>query len=179
MTPLKVFSANLHLGVLALTVVGLLSAQGCALTAGSPLAPADKSIGTFPPQPVSPQSKVDEAAVPKPAVKPPATTHHIGKASWYGPGLTGKKTASGEIFDDGKFTAAHKSLPLGSTAKVTNLSNGKLVKVAINDRGPFAGNRIIDLSRAAARAIGMVDDGVVQVRIDPLTSDGMEVGSVD
>lgn len=179
MTPLKVFSSNLHLGMLAI-IVGLLSAQGCALTSGSPLAPADKGIETFPPQePVSPQSKVDEAAVLKPAAKPPAAALHIGKASWYGPGLTGKKTASGEIFDDGKFTAAHRTLPLGSTAKVTNLSNGKSVKVAINDRGPFAVNRIIDLSRAAARAIGMVDDGVVQVRIDPLTGDGMEVGSVD
>lgn len=179
MTPLKVFSSNQHLGVLALTV-GLLSAQGCALTSGSPLAPVDKSIETFPPQDLaSPQSKVDEATLPKPAVKKPATTHHVGNASWYGRGFSGKKTASGEIFDDGKFTAAHKSLPLGSTAKVTNLSNVKSVKVAINDRGPFAGNRIIDLSRAAARAIGMVDDGVVQVRIDPLTGDGMEVGSVD
>lgn len=103
----------------------------------------------------------------------------MGNASWYGRGFSGKKTASGEIFDDGKFTAAHKSLPLGSTAKVTNLSNGKSVKVAINDRGPFAGNRIIDLSRAAARAIGMLDDGVIRVRIDPLTADGTELGSVD
>ncbi len=179
MTPLKVFSSNLHLGVLTLTVA-LLSAQGCALTSGSPLAAVDKNIETFPPQDLaSPQSKVEEAALPKAAVKKPATTHHVGNASWYGRSFSGKKTASGEIFDDGKFTAAHKSLPLGSTVKVTNLSNGKSVKVAINDRGPFAGNRIIDLSRAAARAIGMLDDGVIRVRIDPLTADGTELGNVD
>ncbi|MGH7852876.1 MAG: septal ring lytic transglycosylase RlpA family protein, partial [Candidatus Binatia bacterium] len=178
MNPSKVFLSNMHLGVLALTL-GPLSAQGCALTSVSPLLPADKSVETTPPQQsVSPQTEVSEAPPVKPAAKPKPV--NIGEASWYGPGFTGKKTASGEIFDDGKFTAAHKTLPLGSAAKVTNLSNGKSVKVEINDRGPYAGKRIIDLSRAAAHAIGMIDDGVVQVRIDPLTKNGwVEADNVD
>ena len=72
------------------------------------------------------------------------------------------------MFDDRKFTAAHKSLPMGSKVRVTNLENGRSVNVEINDRGPFAGNRMIDLSRAAAYALGMIDDGVVRVRIEPL-----------
>jgi len=167
MNPAKVLSSHLHLGIFALTVA-LFSAQGCALTSPSAVAPAIETIS--PQQPLGPQTKGAEAPVVKPTVTPKPV--NIGQASWYGPGFTGKKTASGEIFDDRKFTAAHKTLPLGSAAKVTNLSNGKSVKVAINDRGPYAGNRIIDLSRAAAHAIGMIDDGVVQVRIDPLTAEG-------
>jgi rare lipoprotein A len=103
-----------------------------------------------------------------------------GRASWYGPGFRGKRTASGEIFDDNKLTAAHKTLPLGTSAKVTNLSNGKSVTVEINDRGPFVDGRIIDLSQAAAHALGMVERGVAHVRIEPvITDNGQEVSSVD
>ena len=93
---------------------------------------------------------------------------HIGEASWYGPGFDGKKTASGEIFDDSKLTAAHKTIPLGSKAKVTNLTNGKTVEVKINDRGPFIEGRMVDLSRAAAKALGMIDRGTARVQIDLL-----------
>lgn len=93
---------------------------------------------------------------------------HIGEASWYGPGFEGKKTASGEIFDDSKLTAAHKTIPLGSKAKVTNLTNGKTVEVKINDRGPFIDGRMVDLSRAAAKALGMIDRGTARVQIDLL-----------
>ena len=171
MYPSKVSSSHLQLGALALSFA-LLLAQGCALTSGLPSSP-DEGVEIIPPQhPVSPQTKASETPAVTPAAKPQPIA--VGQASWYGRAFTGKKTASGEIFDDGKFTAAHKTLPLGSAVKVTNLSNGKSVKVAINDRGPFAGNRIIDLSRAAARAIGMIDDGVIEVRIDPLT-DGSAV----
>jgi rare lipoprotein A len=91
-----------------------------------------------------------------------------GQASWYGPGFHGKKTASGEIFDQGRLTAAHKTLPLGTKAKVTNLENGNSVEVEINDRGPYVGNRVIDLSRAAANALGFVESGLTLVRIEPL-----------
>ena len=89
----------------------------------------------------------------------------IGKASWYGPKYHGRKTACGEIFDMNKLTAAHKKLPLGSIVKVTNLKNGKSVIVRINDRGPYARGRIIDLSLAAAKKLDMVEDGVVKVRV--------------
>jgi rare lipoprotein A len=90
----------------------------------------------------------------------------VGTASWYGPGFNGKKTASGERFDQNKLTAAHRSLPLDTVVTVTNLDNGKAVKVEINDRGPYSGKRVIDLSRAAARKLDMTDDGTARVRIE-------------
>lgn len=90
----------------------------------------------------------------------------VGKASWYGPGFNRKRTASGERFKKGAMTAAHKTLPFGTVVKVTNLRNGKSVKVRINDRGPFVEGRIIDLSKGAAKKIDMVKAGVVPVRLD-------------
>lgn len=97
-------------------------------------------------------------------VKQVKTFSQTGKASWYGPGFNGKKTASGERFDMHAYTAAHKTLPIPSYAKVTNLSNGKSVIVRINDRGPFHGNRVIDLSKGAASKIGF--SGVANVRVE-------------
>ena len=90
----------------------------------------------------------------------------VGEASWYGPGFHGKETASGETFDQKDMTAAHPSLPMGSVAKVTNLENGKKVEVRINDRGPFKGDRAIDLSSAAANKIDMKKGGTTQVKIE-------------
>ena len=95
-----------------------------------------------------------------------------GQASWYGPGFHGKKTASGEIFDQRKLTAAHKTLPLGSKAKVTNLENGNTVEVEINDRGPYVGQRVIDVSHAAANALGFVESGLTLVRIELMPDEG-------
>nr|MDJ0983204.1 septal ring lytic transglycosylase RlpA family protein [Kiloniellales bacterium] len=74
----------------------------------------------------------------------------VGEASWYGPGFQGRKTASGVRFNMNALTAAHRSLPFGTQVRVTNVENGRTVVVTINDRGPFAGGRIIDLSKAAA-----------------------------
>ncbi|HEY2920319.1 MAG TPA: septal ring lytic transglycosylase RlpA family protein [Candidatus Binatia bacterium] len=91
-----------------------------------------------------------------------------GKASWYGRGFHGKPTASGEVFDQRLMTAAHKTLPLGSRARVINLKNGNSVEVTINDRGPFEPGRIIDLSRAAAGELGILESGLAQVRIELL-----------
>ena len=90
----------------------------------------------------------------------------VGKASFYGQEFQGGKTASGEEFDKKEFTAAHRSLPFGTIVRVTNLNNGKMVFVTINDRGPFIKNRIIDLSKAAAMQLGLVDNGVGRVRIE-------------
>ena len=97
-----------------------------------------------------------------------AEAHGIqtGKASWYGPGFHGKKTASGERFNQQALTAAHRSLPLGTRARVTNLKNGKVVLVKINDRGPYHGGRVIDLSRAAARHLAL--GGLSRVRIEAM-----------
>jgi rare lipoprotein A len=93
-----------------------------------------------------------------------------GIASWYGGKFQGRTTANGEIFDTNKFTAAHKTLPFGTMVKVTNLENGSTTVVRINDRGPFIPGRIIDLSRAAAMAIGMTGRGIARVRIEELES---------
>jgi len=88
-----------------------------------------------------------------------------GNASFYADSFQGRKTASGETFRQSKKTAAHKTLPFGTKVKVTNLKNGKTVKVRINDRGPFVAGRMIDLSKGAARKLGMVRDGVAEVSI--------------
>jgi len=94
-----------------------------------------------------------------------------GIASWYGgrDGFEGKPTASGEIYDSSLLTAAHRELPLGSVVDVTNLDNGKTVRVRINDRGPFVFGRVIDLSRAAAREIGLIGPGVGSVCLTVVT----------
>lgn len=89
-----------------------------------------------------------------------------GEASWYGPGFHGRKTATGQRYDPQDLTAAHRKLPLGTSATVTNLENGRQVEVEINDRGPYAGGREIDLSKAAAERLGILDDGTAPVRIE-------------
>lgn len=97
----------------------------------------------------------------------------VGEASWYGPGFQGGKTASGERFDTHEMTAAHKTLPFGTLLKVTNLETNLWTIVKINDRGPYARGRIIDLSRAAKDAIGM--SGTAQVRIEIITGEESEM----
>ena len=92
-----------------------------------------------------------------------------GTASWYGPGFDGKQTANGETFDTTKLTAAHQTLPFGTLLRVTNLENGLIVVVRVNDRGPFVGGRIIDLSRAAAEKLDMVGNGTASVRLELLS----------
>lgn len=92
----------------------------------------------------------------------------VGKASWYGPKFHGRPTASGEIFNQHSFTAAHPYLGFGTKVRVTNLNNGRSVIVRINDRGPFVHNRIIDLSKAAASTIGLIRSGIAPVRIEVL-----------
>ena len=91
-----------------------------------------------------------------------------GNASWYGGRFHGRKTASGERFDMHSFTGAHRELPFGTIIRVTNLRNGREVYVRVNDRGPFVKGRIVDLSRAAAKAIGFNGRGVIRVRVEVL-----------
>ena len=105
----------------------------------------------------APKSQKTAKAEPKP--------YQVGTASWYGKQFHGKTTASGEDFDMFELTAAHRKLPLGTFVKVTNLKNGKWVIVRINDRGPYVGDRIMDLSYSAARMLNF-RDGVERVRID-------------
>lgn len=96
------------------------------------------------------------------------TYSEVGVASWYGGKFHGRKTASGEVFDKNLLTAAHKTLPLPVIAKVTNLANGRSVKVRINDRGPFSRGRLIDLSQAAAKKLGFIHHGTAKVRVEVL-----------
>lgn len=91
-----------------------------------------------------------------------------GKASYYAMKYQGRKTASGELFDQKAMTAAHKRLPFGSKVKVTNVANGKSVVVRVNDRGPFVRGRIIDLSKSAFQRIGNTRSGVIKVEIEVL-----------
>jgi rare lipoprotein A len=91
--------------------------------------------------------------------------HEKGGASYYADKFKGRRTASGEKFRQHKLTAAHKTLPFGTTVRVKNLSNGKTVKVRINDRGPFVSGRIIDLSKRAARKLGIIQSGTAPVEI--------------
>ena len=92
----------------------------------------------------------------------------VGRASWYGPGFHGKKTANGEIFDQNRLTAAHPTLPLPSYVRVTNKSNNKSVVLRLNDRGPFSRNRIIDVSKRAAKDLGFKNAGHAKVRVEYL-----------
>jgi rare lipoprotein A len=108
--------------------------------------------------------------------KPDTTTwyaRHLtqtGIASWYGPRFHGRKTASGEVFDQNKMTAAHRTLPFGTRVELTHVKNGRSVEVRINDRGPYRRGRIIDVSRAAAADLGMKNAGLARVQIRPIHS---------
>jgi rare lipoprotein A len=101
-----------------------------------------------------------------------------GVASWYGPGFHGKSTANGERYDQSERTAAHRTLQMPAIVRVTNLDNGMSTVVRINDRGPFARSRIIDLSRTAAQELDVVRNGTARVRIDQLPAESMAVRDV-
>ena len=169
-------------------MAAVISSQGCGIISDAPnravstrgVSPSESQTGNpssdKPPTHTLPREIPPIAKIPSPPETeqaPPATSQptmmETGVASWYGPKFHGKLTASGEVFNQEKFTAAHQTLPWGSRVKVTNLANGKSVDVRINDRGPFGKGRIIDLSRAAARALGMVGRGITTVRVEWLS----------
>jgi len=150
-------------------ILALFVVQGCSTLSGNRSTPFDNKAGAVNVPSIDKRSaKIESHNGDKGRAAGAVQPAHIGEASWYGPGFAGKKTASGDIFDDSKFTAAHKTIPLGSNARVTNLTNGKTVEVKINDRGPFIDGRIVDLSQAAAKALGMIDRGTARVQIDLL-----------
>lgn len=160
-----------------------------------PLVAATLMLGCASPQPTEerdsgPERPVDLSHVPEPVPraevrtragnKNPYTvlgkTYHLmedetqykerGEASWYGTKFHGRKTSNGETYDMYAMTAAHKTLPIPSYVRVTNLNNGRSVVVRVNDRGPFHGGRIIDLSYAAAQRLGFVNSGVAPVEVE-------------
>jgi rare lipoprotein A len=100
-----------------------------------------------------------------------------GIASWYGPGFDGKATANGEIYDENALTAAHKTLPLPTVVRVTNLENGRAIELRINDRGPFVHGRIIDVSRRAAQLLGFETMGTARVRVQVLEEESRMLAS--
>jgi len=116
-------------------------------------------------QPPPPPLVLPTVAQPILPTATPTPAGHLVKASWYGPGLAGRKTTSGELFNPRALTAASKTLPLGSVVKVTNPQNGKSVNVRINDRGPFVRGRNLDLSQRAAEKIGVIHKGVARVKV--------------
>jgi rare lipoprotein A len=130
-------------------LVGALLLVGC-VNHREPIAPVEQP----PPAPIAP------------APPPAPVFEQTGKASWYGDWHHGKKTASGEKFDKNDLSAAHRTLPLGTEARVTNLENGKSVDVTINDRGPYKQGRVIDLSEAAAKELEIKDKGLAPVKIE-------------
>ena len=106
--------------------------------------------------------------MPRPEALP--QSYETGKASYYGAEFEGRKTASGERYDGDELTAAHRTLPFGTRIRVVNLTNDKSVEVVVNDRGPHAKGRIVDLSRKAAKEIDMIGAGVVRVRLEVLAT---------
>jgi rare lipoprotein A len=120
----------------------------------------------------APTSPPPRPAAPVPQEAKPADAFvQVGLASWYGSFHAGQRTASGDPFDPDRMTAAHRTLPLGTVVRVTNIANGRAVTVRINDRGPRDRTRIIDLSRSAAQALGFVADGIMKVKIERVASD--------
>ena len=125
------------------------------------------ALGAAPGNKMTPDSNQGIPGQTQDDIKPiPARKFQVGRASWYGRLFQHKKTASGEPYDMHDFTAAHRTLPLGSWVKVTNLENDKSVMVRINDRGPVLKSRILDLSYGAAMILGMDGDGIAKVRLD-------------
>jgi rare lipoprotein A (peptidoglycan hydrolase) len=127
------------------------------------------------------QDLVEDKVTVKTDGKGEPVVEQLGEASYYGKGFHGKETASGESFNQNEMTAAHPTLPLGSEAKVTNLETGKEVEVEINDRGPYVKGRDLDLSKAAAKKLGMTKDGAAPVKIEATLppEDGPRSGSTD
>ena len=153
----------LVLGIALLGALALLMASVIVRDRTTPeLVPLGKGMASVETMPVA---YVEPFAETAPAPLPSESPMGHGEASFYGNELAGNPTASGEIFDPDRLTAAHRTLPLGSKVRVTNPANGDSVIVRINDRGPFHGNRVIDLSTAAARTIGLIRSGTGRVRL--------------
>ncbi|MEJ2356936.1 MAG: septal ring lytic transglycosylase RlpA family protein [Deinococcales bacterium] len=166
-------------GGIPLASLGLVLAACAPVLTAAPVASAQADTVPPPTPPVA-QATASHGAPATPQVPDPSAEVEVGNASWYGPHFAGRLTSDGEVFDPSKLTAAHRTLPFGTLVRVTNLVNGESVVVRINDRGPFKPNRIIDLSRAAAEAIGMKNMGVAKVKLQPLAlPDGVVRVGVD
>lgn len=165
---------------LAVLIVAMVLTLAAIMAAGA--RPAGVATTALAPSVVSTTERVDtvgadvpgeriavaDEQVERPRVPEKVTPRHLvtGEASYYGPGFAGRPTASGETFNPGAMTAAHKTLPFGTRLRVTNLRNGRHVEVRVNDRGPYAHGRVLDLSEGAAARIGMVSSGTARVKVE-------------
>src|SRR5271156_1509713 len=152
-----------------------LVAAGCSHHNYSTAPPAPTPEAT---QPSTTRPSPSRPSNPPPRAKPAIPGEYVeeGVASWYGDPFNGHRTSNGEIYDMYQFTAAHRTLPFGAVVRVTNLTNGKQTEVRINDRGPFVGNRVIDLSYSAAQAIQMVGPGTASGRLEVIAGPDPRVG---
>jgi rare lipoprotein A len=145
----------------SLTIAGAMLAIVVGVASAQSVAPADHQTSNTVPAPAN-------------AKKAPGKVRHhwyqFGVASWYGRFFQGKTTASGQPYDENAMTCAHRSLPLGSVLRVTNLRNNKSVVVRVNDRGPMPENRVIDLSYAAANTLGFSNRGIAPVKVELLAA---------
>ncbi len=140
---------------------------GCA-SLGTP-APTAPELALAMPPPIhftNPATVLHDVELPALPEQPDEGT--VGTVSWYGRALAGRPTASGERFDPAALTMAHRQLPFGTRVRITNPENGRSVVVRVNDRGPFVGERVADVSHAAARELGFVKKGVILARLDVL-----------
>lgn len=156
-------TAPIALLSLVLTAIALgTTSSAIALPIADPRT-SDASPSNPPDRPILPQVPPLASG---PAERQERRPQQRGIASWYGPGFQGRPTASGERFNTNAMTAAHRHLPFGTRVQVTNLRNGRSVIVRINDRGPFIRGRIIDLSAAAARTLGLLQAGTAPVSVE-------------
>jgi rare lipoprotein A len=161
--------AFLGLGGIVLAAINL---AGCAettlVTNGSKIATEDQN--NVPPYKLGKAYQIDGAWY---YPKVDYDYNETGIASWYGPDFHGKSTANGEVFDQNALTAAHKTLPMPTIVRVTNLENGRSIEVRINDRGPFKNNRVIDLTRRGAQLLGFEGQGTARVRVQVMKEDSI------
>ena len=167
---------SLPLALVCLVLVPLLAACASVHEPGATTVKAGATFHPLPPPRATLTRKPPALAAAPPALalaaleaareRPGRTLLETGTASWYGPGFAGRPTASGEIFDPQDMTAAHPALPLGAEVVVVNLENGREARLRINDRGPFVGERVIDVSKAAAKALGFYFTGLAEVRVE-------------
>lgn len=181
MLRLNIYNSRLACGrvfsFLSIFVFSVVFLSGCTLELASHVgkklsARHEKSVGTY---------KVGSPYTIKGRRYYPAVDYNYNKtgiASWYGPNFHGKKTANGEIFDQNELTAAHKTLPLPSIVRVTNLENGRSLIVRVNDRGPYAHSRIIDMSKRSAELLGFKKQGVAKVRVEVMEAESKKIANI-
>ena len=160
------------LALLLITALAGCSTQAPPSPQQQPAPPPVAAPPPSPPQPVTPPRQPRE--IPPQALAAGPFFTEVGLASFYGRAHSGKRTASGEKFAHRDFTAAHRTLPFGTLVRVTDLANGRTVTVEITDRGPRLQTRVLDLSFAAAEALGILEKGVTRVKLEAFRADQRE-----